>query len=112
MGIMGWAEHQGLSRNLIGPIFLFSTVMIYAFIGVAGRTSNADEYYVAGRRIPAFYNGMACRQRFISRYSAYLCGHFGGAGWIFGHPLGKLGWPDRPMAPEPQAPSQNPYPGL
>jgi len=48
MGIMGWAEHQGLSRNLIGPIFLFSTVMIYAFIGVAGRTSNADEYYVAG----------------------------------------------------------------
>jgi len=26
--------------------------------------------------------------------------------------LGSWAWPDRPMAPEPQAPSQNPYPGL
>ena len=69
MGIMGWAEHQGLSRNLIGPIFLFSTVMIYAFIGVAGRTSNADEYYVAGRRIPAFYNGMATAADWMSAAS-------------------------------------------
>jgi len=69
MGTMGWAEHQGLSRNLIGPIFLFSTVMIYAFIGVAGRTSNAEEYYVAGRRIPAFYNGMATAADWMSAAS-------------------------------------------
>jgi cation/acetate symporter len=66
MAIMGWAEHEGLSRNLIGPIFLFSTVMIYALIGVAGRTSNAEEYYVAGRRIPAFYNGMATAADWMS----------------------------------------------
>ena len=30
LAAMAWAEHSGLSRNLIGPIFLFSTVMIYA----------------------------------------------------------------------------------
>ena len=28
IGAMAWAESMGLSRNLIGPIFLFSTVMI------------------------------------------------------------------------------------
>jgi cation/acetate symporter len=69
MSVMGWAEHQGLSRNLIGPIFLFSTVMIYALIGIFSRTTNADEYYVAGRRIPAFYNGMATAADWISAAS-------------------------------------------
>ena len=56
MGVMAWAEQWGLSRNLIGPIFLFSTVMIYALIGISGRTSDQEEYFVAGRRIPALYN--------------------------------------------------------
>ena len=69
IGVMGWAETQGLSRSLIGPIFLFSTVMIYAFIGVTGRTTNADEYYVAGRRVPAFYNGMATAADWMSAAS-------------------------------------------
>ena len=69
LGAMAWAEHSGLSRNLIGPIFLFSTVMIYALIGVSGRTSDADEYYVAGRRIPAMYNGMATAADWMSAAS-------------------------------------------
>ena len=45
---MAWAEQQGLSRQWIGPIFLFLTVMAYAGIGVYARTTDADEYYVAG----------------------------------------------------------------
>ena len=98
MGIMGWAEHQGLSRNLIGPIFLFSTVMIYAFIGVAGRTSNADEYYVAGRRIPAFYNGMATAAdwmsaaSFISLAGALYLQGFSGSGDQAGGLAYVMGW--------------------
>lgn len=87
MSVMGWAEHQGLSRNLIGPIFLFSTVMIYALIGIFSRTTNADEYYVAGRRIPAFYNGMATAADWMSAASfislagaLYLQGFSGSAG--------------------------------
>ena len=43
IGAMAWAESAGLSKNLIGPIFLFSTVKIYALIGIAGRTTNEDE---------------------------------------------------------------------
>ncbi|PUE14222.1 cation acetate symporter [Limnohabitans sp. MMS-10A-178] len=95
---MGWAEHEGLSRNLIGPIFLFSTVMIYALIGVAGRTSDAEEYYVAGRRIPAFYNGMATAAdwmsaaSFISLAGALYLQGFSGTGGQAGGLAYVMGW--------------------
>ncbi|WP_137896669.1 VC_2705 family sodium/solute symporter [Ramlibacter sp. 2FC] len=69
LALMAWAEQRGLSRNWIGPIFLFSTVMIYAVIGIYGRTTDADEYYVAGRRIPAVYNGMAAAADWMSAAS-------------------------------------------
>ena len=67
--LMAWAEQQGLSRQWIGPIFLFFTVMVYAGIGIYGRTSDAEEYYVAGRRIPAMYNGMAAAADWMSAAS-------------------------------------------
>ncbi|MGE0497183.1 MAG: VC_2705 family sodium/solute symporter [Ramlibacter sp.] len=67
--LMAWAERQGLSRVWLGPIFLFSTVMIYAAIGIYGRTSDASEYYVAGRRIPPMYNGMAAAADWMSAAS-------------------------------------------
>ena len=98
LGVMGWAESQGLSRSLIGPIFLFSTVMIYALIGVSGRTSDADEYYVAGRRIPAFYNGMATAAdwmsaaSFISLAGALYLQGFSGAGGQAGGLAYVMGW--------------------
>ena len=98
MAVMGWAEHEGLSRNLIGPIFLFSTVMIYALIGVTGRTSNAEEYYVAGRRIPAFYNGMATAAdwmsaaSFISLAGALYLQGFSGSGDQAGGLAYVMGW--------------------
>jgi len=98
LGVMGWAEHEGLSRNLIGPIFLFSTVMIYALIGVAGRTSDAEEYYVAGRRIPAFYNGMATAAdwmsaaSFISLAGALYLQGFSGTGGQAGGLAYVMGW--------------------
>ncbi|QXL85446.1 VC_2705 family sodium/solute symporter [Comamonas sp. NLF-1-9] len=66
---MAWAEQRGLSRHWIGPIFLFLTVMMYAVIGVYGRTSDPDEYYVAGRRIPPIYNGMATAADWMSAAS-------------------------------------------
>ena len=98
MGVMGWAEQEGLSRNLIGPIFLFSTVMIYALIGVTGRTSDAEEYYVAGRRIPAFYNGMATAAdwmsaaSFISLAGALYLQGFSGNGGQAGGLAYVMGW--------------------
>ena len=67
--LMAWAERNGLSRQWLGPIFLFSTVMIYAAIGIYGRTTDPEEYYVAGRRIPPMYNGMAAAADWMSAAS-------------------------------------------
>ncbi|HTH10913.1 MAG TPA: VC_2705 family sodium/solute symporter, partial [Acidovorax sp.] len=69
LALMTWAEFQGLSRHWIGPIFLFLTVMVYAGIGVYGRTTDPEEYYVAGRRIPPVYNGMAAAADWMSAAS-------------------------------------------
>jgi cation/acetate symporter len=67
--LMAWAERMGMSKVWLGPIFLFATVMIYAGIGIYGRTSDAEEYYVAGRRIPPMYNGMAAAADWMSAAS-------------------------------------------
>ena len=69
LALMTWAEQQGLSRHWIGPIFLFLSVMVYAAIGVYGRTTDPLEYYVAGRRIPPMYNGMAAAADWMSAAS-------------------------------------------
>ncbi|HEY0818477.1 MAG TPA: sodium:solute symporter family protein [Rhizobacter sp.] len=90
-------EAMGMSRRWIGAIFLLSTVLLYAGIGVICRTSNADEYYVAGRRVPAVYNGMATAADWMSAASfislagaMYLQGYAGLAfimGWTGGYCL-------------------------
>ena len=97
LALMTWAEAQGLSRHWIGPIFLFLSVMVYAGIGVYGRTTDAEEYYVAGRRIPPMYNGMAAAADWMSAASfislsgaLYLQGfsgtpgHAGGLAYLLG----------------------------
>ena len=63
------AEQLGLKKSWIGGIFLFATVALYAVIGIYGRTSEASEYYVAGRRIPSVYNGMATAADWMSAAS-------------------------------------------
>lgn len=67
--VMTLAEKWGLSKQWMGAIFLFATVALYAVIGIKGRTTDADEYYVAGRRIPAIYNGMATAADWMSAAS-------------------------------------------
>jgi cation/acetate symporter len=67
--LLAWAEQRGMSRLWLGPILLFSTVMIYAGIGIYARTTDPDEYYVAGRRIPPMYNGMAAAADWMSAAS-------------------------------------------
>jgi len=69
LGVLAWAEQHGVSRQWMGPFFLFATVMVYAAIGIHGRTTDADEYYVAGRRIPPFFNGMATAADWMSAAS-------------------------------------------
>lgn len=95
---LAWAEQAGLRKIWVGAIFLFTTVFLYALIGIYGRTSNASEYYVAGRRIPAMYNGMAVAADWMSAASfismaggLYLQG-FSGSGTHPGGLVYVLGW--------------------
>lgn len=69
LALLFWAERAGLSKAWMGVIFLFSTIGLYAVIGIYNRTSDPDEYYVAGRRIPAMYNGMATAADWMSAAS-------------------------------------------
>jgi cation/acetate symporter len=88
--ILAILERMGLPRTWIGLIFLLATVGLYAGIGVMSRTSDASEYYVAGRRVPAIYNGMATGADWMSAASfigmagtLYLTG-YGGLAFIMG----------------------------
>ena len=95
--VLAIAEQMGLPKNWIGYIFLLATVGLYAGIGVMSRTSDAAEYYVAGRRVPAFFNGMATGADWMSAASfigmagsLYLLGFNGLAfilGWTGGYVL-------------------------
>jgi cation/acetate symporter len=94
---LGFLEYFGVPNAVIGYLFIFMTIAIYAFIGVMSRTSELSEYYVAGRRVPAFYNGMATGADWMSAASfismaggLYLAGYDGLAyvlGWTGGYVL-------------------------
>lgn len=84
------AERAGWPRNWIGGSFLIATVLVYAAIGLMSRTTDESEYYVAGRRVPAVYNGMATAADWMSAASfigtagvLYLQG-FAGLAYILG----------------------------
>ena len=90
-------EALGLPKVWIGYIFLFATIGLYAGIGVMSRTADVAEYYVAGRRVPAIFNGMATGADWMSAASfigmagtLYLTGFDGLAfilGWTGGYCL-------------------------
>jgi cation/acetate symporter len=90
-------EQMGVPNKMLGYIFLGVTVLLYAGIGILSRTSDVSEYYVAGRRVPAFFNGMAVGADWMSAASfiglagtLYLSGYDGLAfvlGWTGGFVL-------------------------
>jgi cation/acetate symporter len=88
--VLAILEQMGMPRTWIGFTFLLATVALYAGIGIMSRTSDAAEYYVAGRRVPAVYNGMAVGADWMSAASfiamagtLYLSG-YGGLAFIMG----------------------------
>jgi cation/acetate symporter len=88
--VLAILEQMGMSRGAIGLVFLLATVALYAGIGIMSRTNDAAEYYVAGRRVPAVYNGMATGADWMSAASfigmagtLYLTG-YGGLAFIMG----------------------------
>jgi cation/acetate symporter len=95
--VLAILEQMGMSRATMGYIFLIATILLYAGIGIISRTSDAAEYYVAGRRVPAMFNGMATGADWMSGASfvamaggLYLQGYSGLAfimGWTGGYVL-------------------------
>ncbi len=91
------AEYMGLPNQWIGWIFMGSTVALYAGIGIMSRTADVTEFYVAGRRVPAMFNGMATGADWMSAASfiglagtLYAMGYEGLAfvmGWTGGYVL-------------------------
>ena len=87
----------GVPNRIIGYMFVGFTILIYAVIGILSRTMQVGEYYVAGRRVPALYNGMATGADWMSGASfvgmagtLYLLGYNGLAfvlGWTGGYVL-------------------------
>ncbi len=90
-------EQMGVPNKMLGYIFIGVTVSLYAGIGFLSRTSDVSEYYVAGRRVPALFNGMAISSDWMSAASfiglagtLYLSGYDGLAfvmGWTGGFVL-------------------------
>ncbi|MDP4300174.1 VC_2705 family sodium/solute symporter [Leptothrix discophora] len=90
IALMATLERMGWPRTWIGGTFLIGTVAVYAAIGLMSRTTDEAEYYVAGRRVPAIYNGMATAADWMSAASfigtagvLYLQG-FAGLAYILG----------------------------
>ena len=95
--ILAVLEQMGVPNKFIGYAFIFLTIGVYALIGVLSRTAEVSEYYVAGRVVPAFYNGMATGADWMSAASfigmagtLYMLGYDGLAfvlGWTGGYVL-------------------------
>ncbi|AOK32310.1 MULTISPECIES: sodium:solute symporter family protein [Burkholderia] len=67
--LLGRIERATGSGVWIGYVFLFVPIAVYAAIGLLSRTSDLVEYYVAGRRVPSMFNGMATAADWLSAAS-------------------------------------------
>lgn len=95
--VLAILEQMGTPPKILGYIFLAATVLLYAAIGIMSKTADVSEYYVAGRRVPALFNGMATGADWMSAASfigmagtLYLSGYDGLAfvmGWTGGYVL-------------------------
>ncbi|MCE2773895.1 MAG: VC_2705 family sodium/solute symporter [Burkholderiaceae bacterium] len=63
------ADLMGVSKAYINAFFLLLSIVGYAVIGMFCRTTQPEEYFVAGRRITAPFNGMATAADWMSAAS-------------------------------------------
>ena len=83
-------EYFGVPNRILGYLFVFFTLAVYAIIGIATRTAQVSEYYVAGRRVPAFYNGMATgadwmsAASFVAMAGSLFLQGYDGLAWVLG----------------------------
>ena len=80
-------ERSGLRRTWIASAFLLLPVALYASIGLMCRTTEASQYFVAGRSVPAVYNGMAIGADWMS-----VASFMGLAGLLYANGFGGLAY--------------------
>jgi cation/acetate symporter len=95
--LMAVLAQLGVPDRFILWAYMAATIAIYAFIGIMSRTAQVSEYYVAGRSVPAVYNGMATGADWMSGASfvgmagtLFVLGYDGLAfvlGWTGGYVL-------------------------
>ncbi|KJS11731.1 MAG: sodium:solute symporter [Hoeflea sp. BRH_c9] len=95
--LMAILSMVGVPDRFILWSYMAMTIGIYAFIGIMSRTAVVTEYYVAGRSVPAIYNGMATGADWMSGASfvgmagtLFVLGYDGLAfvlGWTGGYVL-------------------------
>ena len=95
--LMAILSTVGVPDRFILWSYMAATIGIYAFIGIMSRTAQVSEYYVAGRSVPAVYNGMATGADWMSGASfvgmagtLFVLGYDGLAfvlGWTGGYVL-------------------------
>ena len=90
MILLAVLEQVGVPNKILGYLFVFFTIAVYAIIGILSRTAQVSEYYVAGRSVPALYNGMATGADWMSAASfvgmagtLFLLG-YDGLAWVLG----------------------------
>jgi cation/acetate symporter len=98
--VMLLLEGAGLPRPIIAFSFILGSFALYAVVGILNFTKRFDEYYVAARKVPAFFNGMATGADWMSAASfismagsIWLLGYDGLAyimGWTGGYVLRAL----------------------
>lgn len=94
---LSFIEQLGVSNTIVGNLFIFLPLLGYIIVSFTSRPSHLSDFYVAGRQIPAFYNGMASGAAWMSAASfvgmsgtLYLLGHDGLVfilGWTAGFVL-------------------------
>ncbi len=58
-----------MSNQMIGYIVVFGTFVAFLYIAFATRAKKSDDFYVAGRRVPTVWNGMAVGADWMSAAS-------------------------------------------
>jgi cation/acetate symporter len=88
--ILAVMEQMGVPNKVIGYCFVVLTIGVYAYIGIVSRTMDLSEYYVAGRKVPSLYNGMATgadwmsAASFISMAGGLYLGGYNAMGYVLG----------------------------
>ena len=88
--LAGLEYAQLIPNRGIAYTYLIVTIGVYALIGILSRTARPDQYYVAGRGVPAFFNGMATgadwmsAASFISMAGALYATGFDGLAYVTG----------------------------